>query len=87
MLQNYRGSIFCDIILVIMSKQKKKRNKKYTGADAAATRPTITRVQAVNRGKLGQWLFENQKMLKMIRNVSLIGLVIAIIVSGIISLF
>ena len=70
-----------------MAKVKKKRNKKYTGADAAATRPTITRVQAVNRGKLGQWLFENQKMLKMIRNVSLIGLVIAIIVSGIISLF
>ena len=70
-----------------MAKVKKKRNKKYTGADAAATRPTIPRVQAVNRGKLGQWLFENQKMLKMIRNVLLIGLVIAIIVSGIISLF
>ena len=70
-----------------MAKVKKKRNKKYTGADAAATRPTITRVQAVNRGKLGQWLFENQKMLKMIRNVLLIGLVIAIIISGIISLF
>ena len=70
-----------------MAKVKKKRNKKYTGADAAATRPTITKVQAVNRGKLGQWLFENQKMLKMIRNVLLIGLVIAIIVSGIISLF
>ena len=70
-----------------MAKVKKKRNKKYTGADAAITRPTITRVQAVNRSKLGQWLFENQKMLKMIRNVLLIGLVIAIIVSGIISLF
>ena len=70
-----------------MAKVKKKRNKKYTGADAAATRPTITRVQAVNRSKLGQWLFENKKMLKMIRNVLLIGLVIAIIVSGIISLF
>ena len=70
-----------------MAKVKKKRNKKYTGADAAATRPTITRVQAVNRGKLGQWLFENQKMLKMIRNVLLIGLVVAIIISGIISLF
>ena len=67
-----------------MAKVKKKRNKKYTGADAAATRPTITRVQAVNRGKLGQWLFENQKMLKMIRNVLLIGLVVAIIISGII---
>lgn len=72
---------------ISMAKVKKKRNKKYTGADAAATRPTITRVQAVNRGKLGQWLFENQKMLKMIRNVLLIGLVVAIIISGIISLF
>ena len=72
---------------ISMAKVKKKRNKKYTGADAAATRPTITRVQAVNRGKLGQWLFENQKMLKMIRNVLLIGLVVAIIISGIVSLF
>ena len=72
---------------ISMAKVKKKRNKKYTGADAAATRPTITRVQAVNRSKLGQWLFENKKMLKMIRNVLLIGLIVAIIISGIISLF
>ena len=72
---------------ISMAKVKKKRNKKYTGANAAATRPTITRVQAVNRGKLGQWLFENQKMLKMIRNVLLIGLIVAIIISGIVSLF
>ncbi len=70
-----------------MAKVKKKRNKKYTGADAAATRPTITRVQAVNRSKLGQWLFENQKMLKMTRNILLIGLIVAIIISGIVSLF
>ena len=70
-----------------MAKVKKKRNKKYRGADAAATRPTITRVQAVNRSKLGQWLFENKKMLKMIRNVLLIGLIVAIIISGIVSLF
>ena len=72
---------------ISMAKVKKKRNKKYTGADAAATRPTITRVQAVNRSKLGQWLFENKKMLKMIRNILLIGLIVAIIISGIISLF
>ena len=72
---------------ISMAKVKKKRNKKYTGADAAATRPTITRVQAVNRSKLGQWLFENQKMLKMIRNVLLIGLIVTIIISGIVSLF
>ena len=72
---------------ISMAKVKKKRNKKYTGADAAATRPTITRVQAVNRSKLGQWLFENQKILKMTRNILLIGLIVAIIISGIISLF
>ncbi len=72
---------------ISMAKVKKKRNKKYTGADAAATRPTITRVQAVNRSKLGQWLFENQKMLKMTRNILLIGLIVAIIISGIVSLF
>ena len=72
---------------ISMAKVKKKRNKKYRGADAAATRPTITRVQAVNRSKLGQWLFENQKMLKMTRNILLIGLIVAIIISGIVSLF
>lgn len=70
-----------------MAKIKKKRNKKYTGVDAANSRPTITRVQAVNRSPLRQWIFENQKMLKLVRNILLIALVIAIIISGIISLF
>jgi hypothetical protein len=41
-----------------MAKQKKKRNKVYTGADASVTRPTVTRISAENRNGLQQWWFE-----------------------------
>lgn len=47
-----------------MAKQKKKRNKSYTGKDAAVTRPVITRIKANNRSKLGQWWFDNKTKLK-----------------------
>ena len=47
-----------------MAKQKKKRNKAYTGADAAVTRPVITRIQAANRSKIGQWWFDRKRVLK-----------------------
>lgn len=59
------------------NKQKKKRNKQYTGVDAALTRPAITKISAVNRSKIGQWWFDRKKVLKPI----LIGaaIVIAII--------
>jgi len=48
------------------NKSKKKRNKKYQGADAAVTRPSVTRIQAANRSKLGQWWFERKRVLKPI---------------------
>ena len=47
-----------------MAKQKKKRNKAYTGADAAVTRPVITRISAANRSKIGQWWFDRKRVLK-----------------------
>ena len=47
-----------------MSKQKKKRTKKYSGADAAVARPTITRVTAVHRSKLQLWWLERRRFLK-----------------------
>ncbi len=70
-----------------MAKAKKKRTKKYTGADAAQTRPTITRVQAANRSAAGQWMYERRRVFKTTGIIAGIGLLIAIIVSGIISLF
>ncbi len=59
-----------------MAKQKKKRNKKYSGTDAAVTRPSITRVEAVNRNKLSQWWFDHKRIAKPV----LITAVVIIIV-------
>ena len=47
-----------------MAKQKKKRNKSYSGADAAMSRPVVTRIQAANRNKASQYWFERKKVLK-----------------------
>ena len=49
-----------------MAKNKKKRNKVYTGAEAALTKPIITRITAANRSKIGQWWFDNKKIAKPI---------------------
>lgn len=59
-----------------MVKQKKKRNKKYTGADAASARPTITRVEAVNRNRLQQWWFDHKKVARPIIITALVVLVV-----------
>lgn len=59
-----------------MGKTKKKRNKAYTGVDAAITRPVITRVTAVNRSKLGQWWFDRKRILKPILITSAIIILI-----------
>lgn len=47
-----------------MAKQKKKRNKQYTGKDASITRPTIMRVTAENRHPLKQWWVEKKQVAK-----------------------
>lgn len=59
-----------------MAKQKKKRNKVYTGQDAAASRPTVTRISAANRNKVQQWWFEKKRIAKPV----LIGVAVAIVV-------
>ena len=71
---------------LIMAKQKKKRTKKYTGTDAATTRPSVTKITAVNRSKPSQWLFERKKFIKPAGIVLIVILLIVLIVSGIISL-
>lgn len=59
-----------------MAKQKKKRTKKYTGVDAAITRPVITRVEAANRNKLSQWWFEHKRVLKPVLIASAVVVVV-----------
>lgn len=70
-----------------MAKAKKKRNKKYQGADAASIRPNIVRVQAVSRSPMSQWLHERKRLIKMVGVVIAVVLIIVILISGIISLF
>jgi hypothetical protein len=69
-----------------MSKQKKKRNKVYTGANAAITKPIITRISAVNRSKPGQWWFDRKSTIKPLLKVTGIAFVIIVIVIEIINI-
>jgi hypothetical protein len=59
-----------------MGKQKKKRNKVYTGQDASITRPTVTRFTAANRNPVQQWWYEKKRFAKPV----LITAAVAIIV-------
>ncbi len=61
-----------------MGKNKKKRNKIYTGTDAAMTRPVITHISAVNRSKPSQWWFDNKRIAKPVLITS--GIVIFVII-------
>lgn len=61
-----------------MGKQKKKRNKVYTGSDAAITRPVVTRISAVNRNKVSQWWFDHKRIAKPVLIAS--GVVLALVI-------
>lgn len=67
-----------------MGKNKKKRNKVYSGVDAAINKPIITRIEAANRSKLGQWWFDNKKIAKPIIKAVSILIVVIVIVIGIV---
>jgi hypothetical protein len=58
------------------NKQKKKRNKAYTGVDAATTKPSVTRISAVHRSKPNQWWHDHKKIAKP---VSIAAAVVAFI--------
>jgi hypothetical protein len=73
-----------DIIKDDMAKHKKKRNKTYTGVDAAITQPIITRISAANRSKLGQWWYDNKRIAKPVIITSSIVLFVIIIILEII---
>jgi hypothetical protein len=72
-----------------MSKSKKKRNKKYTGAGAKSSDNLVRvhRVNAVVRSPFKQWLFEHKKFLKRLSVIVLIvGGVVFLVVQGFIAL-
>lgn len=64
--------------IVDMGKNKKKRNKVYTGVDAAMTQPVITKISAVNRSKPAQWWFDHKRIAKPILITS--GIIVFVII-------
>lgn len=66
-------------------RNKKKRNKAYSGQDAAAPdRPTVHKYKAVQRNKIGQWWHDKKAFLKPLL---IVILVVAVIVWLLIELF
>ena len=59
------------------NKVKKKRNKQYTGIDAAVTKPSVTRISAANGSKFGQWWFERKRILKPVLITTAIVIAVA----------
>lgn len=59
-----------------MAKQKKKRNKVYSGVDASVTRPVVTRIQAVKRNRIQQWWFEKKRVAKPILIAGIVLIVV-----------
>ncbi|HET9412184.1 MAG TPA: hypothetical protein VFO38_05045 [Candidatus Saccharimonadales bacterium] len=49
-----------------MSRKQKKRNKPYTGADAAPTKPNVHRYVAVQRSPLGEWWHTHKQTVKIV---------------------
>lgn len=62
------------------NKQKKKRNKAYTGVDAAITRPIVTKISAVHRNPINQWWFDHKRIARPIGIAAIIVIVIVILV-------
>ncbi len=69
-----------------MVKQKKKRDKAYKGSGAATTRPSITRVSAVNRNRVHQWWFDHKRLAKPILIAAGVVIVIIVLVAEVIRL-
>lgn len=70
-----------------MSKTKKKRTKRYQGADAAVQGPVVHRYEAVERSRLGQWWYDHKARARIAGIIVAVVLVITLIVSGVLSLF
>lgn len=62
------------------NKQKKKRNKVYQGTEAAVTRPTVTKIVAVNRSWVGQWWFDHKRIAKPVLITAAVVAVIVILI-------
>ena len=67
------------------NRQKKKRNKAYSGIDAAVTRPVVTKISAVNRNAVSQWWFDHKRIARPIIIAAIVVAVIVILIVQLVS--
>ncbi|MGB3946061.1 MAG: hypothetical protein WBK76_04470 [Candidatus Saccharimonadales bacterium] len=68
------------------AKQKKKRNKKYQGADAKVSTPLVTRVSAEERSRLKEWWLVYGQLTRLVGTIVGILVAIVLLVVGIVGL-
>jgi hypothetical protein len=65
---------------------KKKRNKKYQGSNAAV-HTTFTKVSAVKRNPVHQWYYDRRRFTKPALITLAVIIVVAICIIGLVSVF
>lgn len=70
-----------------MAKQKKKRQKTYRGKDASVSKPSVTRISAVQRNRLQQWWFDKKRMAKPALIATIVTLVVIWLLIELIRMF
>lgn len=70
-----------------MAKQKKKRTKKYQGADAKVTTPQVVRVSAEERSRFKEWWLVYGQLTRLVAIAVTILLVVILLVIGIVGIF
>lgn len=65
------------------AKQKKKRNKRYSGADARVSTPVVTRVSAEEISPLKEWWRTYGRLAKFIAAIFGIVILLALLIVGI----
>lgn len=69
------------------NKQKKKRNKKYQGADAKVSSPQVLRVSAEDRSALKEWWLTYGRLAKFIAAAAAIVFALLLVIVGLVGLF
>jgi len=69
------------------ARQKKKRNKRYSGVDARVSTPMVTRVSAEERSRFKEWWLVYGRLVRAGAIALGIVLVLIVLVVGIIGLF
>lgn len=65
-------------------KSKKKRNKQYQGADARVETPVVTRMTAVSRHPLHQWLYDRRKFARPVAIAAAVVFALVLVITQIV---